>query len=689
MKFVVLPKMVGKNSRRPRLFFLLLLLLITYAISLLLVARKPPSIIMDEAEFFRRLHRDTFNNSLLRTVDTICTNRGCTFVVDKLAKGRGGDQFVIRVTSSRPDLRDGMAAVTRLLTPERKTIENLDTKKWKIDVFALDPESPNGYFVGELFKNGIIPPSLLTNANILLIGIATGGIQSYLSQKFTNMNVTGVDIDPLSTVIPHKWFGYEERENRRTFKGVLLDACHDVMKKDELMCPSADFLKPAVIKELSKAIGNDGIFVMNVVHPSFAKSGYEKILKKFAKYFTICKLETMMLLLNNYIVCKNHEKPPISTTPLEVERFLSKNGIRPMMAHTFLALRLTANGRHRGGNWRNLNIVPRETCAMSLSANGGAPYTLDDFLKLEKIGEGTYGVVYKGRNKKTNAMVAMKKIRLESEDEGVPSTAVREISLLKELQHPNVVGLEAIIMQENRLYLIFEFLSSDLKRYMDQLKKDEYLDKATVQSYLFQILQGMCFCHQRRVIHRDLKPQNLLVDAKGAIKLADFGLARAIGIPIRVYTHEVVTLWYRAPEVLLGAQRYSMGVDMWSIGCIFAEMITKKPLFQGDSEIDELFRIFRVLGTPTELEWNGVESLPDYKPTFPKWRENYLAEKFIDKKTGKKMIDDNGFDLLQCFLIYDPNDRISSKKALVHPYFDDIDTSSLPAGNFRGELQLN
>uniref|UniRef100_A0A8R1DXS7 Protein kinase domain-containing protein n=1 Tax=Caenorhabditis japonica TaxID=281687 RepID=A0A8R1DXS7_CAEJA len=316
-------------------------------------------------------------------------------------------------------------------------------------------------------------------------------------------------------------------------------------------------------------------------------------------------------------------------------------------------------------------------------------YTLDDFTKLEKIGEGTYGVVYKGRNRKTNEMVAMKKIRLESEDEGVPSTAVREISLLKELKHPNVVGLDAVIMQENRLYLIFEFLSSDLKRFMDQLPKDQFLSSATLKSYTFQILQAMCFCHQRRVIHRDLKPQNLLVDNKGGIKLADFGLARAIGIPIRVYTHEVVTLWYRAPEILMGAQRYSMGVDMWSIGCIFAEMATKKPLFQGDSEIDELFRIFRVLGTPTELDWNGVESLPDYKPTFPKWRENYLKDKFYDKKTGDYLIDENGYDLLVSLLIYDPSLRISSKKSLRHPYFDDIDTSKLPAGDYRGELQLD
>ena len=116
----------------------------------------------------------------------------------------------------------------------------------------------------------------------------------------------------------------------------------------------------------------------------------------------------------------------------------------------------------------------------------------------------------------------------------------------------------------------------------------------------------MLFCHQRRVLHRDLKPQNLLIDKSGAIKLADFGLARAFGIPVRVYTHEVVTLWYRAPEILLGSNKYSCPVDIWSIGCIFAEMANKRPLFQGDSEIDQLFRIFRVLRTPNEEIWPGI-----------------------------------------------------------------------------------
>lgn len=292
--------------------------------------------------------------------------------------------------------------------------------------------------------------------------------------------------------------------------------------------------------------------------------------------------------------------------------------------------------------------------------------TLDDYMKIEKIGEGTYGVVYKGRHKKTNRFVALKKIRLDSEEEGVPSTAIREISILKELQHPNIVTLEEVLMQEGKLYLVFEFLSMDLKKYIDSIPKEKMLDKQLVKSYLYQILQAMLFCHQRRVIHRDLKPQNLLIDSKGTIKLADFGLARALCIPVRVYTHEVVTLWYRAPEVLLGAQRYSTPVDIWSIGCIFAEMATKSPLFRGDSEIDQLFRIFRTLSTPTEETWPGVSSLPDYKTSFPSWRTNTLA-------SSVKQLDSAGLNLLQAMLIYDPALRISARDALTHVYFNDLD----------------
>ncbi|XP_077610838.1 cyclin-dependent kinase 3 isoform X2 [Crocuta crocuta] len=250
---------------------------------------------------------------------------------------------------------------------------------------------------------------------------------------------------------------------------------------------------------------------------------------------------------------------------------------------------------------------------------------MDVFQKVEKIGEGTYGVVYKAKNKETGQLVALKKIRLDLETEGVPSTAIREISLLKELKHPNIVRLLDVVHSEKKLYLVFEYLSQDLKKYMDSMPASE-LPLHLVKSYLFQLLQGVSFCHSHRVIHRDLKPQNLLINELGAIKLADFGLARAFGVPLRTYTHEVVTLWYRAPEILLGSKFYSTAVDIWSVGCIFAEMVTRRALFPGDSEIDQLFRIFRTLGTPSEAMWPGVTQLPDYKGSFPKWSRKGLEE---------------------------------------------------------------
>lgn len=290
----------------------------------------------------------------------------------------------------------------------------------------------------------------------------------------------------------------------------------------------------------------------------------------------------------------------------------------------------------------------------------------EEYEKIEKVGEGTYGVVYKARHKKSDQIVALKKIRLENEDEGVPSTAMREISILKELRHPNVVYLQDVHLTESRLYLVFEFLSMDLKRYLDNLPEKEYIDKMLLKSYLYQILEALLFCHKRRVIHRDLKPQNLLIDSKGVIKLADFGLARAFIIPVRAYTHEVVTLWYRAPEVLLGCQRYATPVDMWSVGCIFAEMATKKPLFHGDSEIDQLFRIFRTMGTPTEETWPGVTSLKAYKNNFPSWKRN-VCRALIPQ------LDDTGLDLLEKMLIYDPHKRLNAKTAVLHAYFDDLD----------------
>jgi serine/threonine protein kinase len=285
---------------------------------------------------------------------------------------------------------------------------------------------------------------------------------------------------------------------------------------------------------------------------------------------------------------------------------------------------------------------------------------LDRYEKLQKIGEGTYGVVYKAQDKDTGKYIALKKIRLEHEDEGVPSTAVREISILKEMNHKNIVALLDVVNLPNKLYLVFEFLDQDLKKYMDSVG---VLEPKLVQSYCRQLIEGLCYCHRRRILHRDLKPQNLLIDRQGFLKLADFGLARAVCVPVRPYTHEVITLWYRAPEILLGSQAYSMPVDIWSAGCIFAEMLTKRPLFPGDSEIDEIFRIFRTMGTPGEDIWRGCTTLPDFKTDFPKWVKQDLKKMFVT-------VDSTAVELLESMLVYEPAQRISAKAALQHPYFN-------------------
>jgi len=251
---------------------------------------------------------------------------------------------------------------------------------------------------------------------------------------------------------------------------------------------------------------------------------------------------------------------------------------------------------------------------------------LPNYQLMEKVGEGTYGEVFKAKDRVTGKYVAIKKIRLDAEDEGVPSTSIREISLLKELnQDPNIVRLEDVIHSKNRLYLVFEFIDFDLKKYIDTVKSD--IAPQLVKSYMFQLLRAMFFCHSHRIIHRDLKPQNLLIDKNGKLKVADFGLARAFGVPLRQYTHEVVTLWYRAPEILLGSKMYATPVDIWSLGCIFAELVSRTALFPGDSEIDELYKIFRVLGTPSDTVWPGVTKLPDYKTSFPSWKPQDLKKK--------------------------------------------------------------
>uniref|UniRef100_A0A673ZEZ9 cyclin-dependent kinase n=1 Tax=Salmo trutta TaxID=8032 RepID=A0A673ZEZ9_SALTR len=279
--------------------------------------------------------------------------------------------------------------------------------------------------------------------------------------------------------------------------------------------------------------------------------------------------------------------------------------------------------------------------------------------------EGTYATVFKGRSKLTDNLVALKEIRLEHE-EGAPCTAIREVSLLKDLKHANIVTLHDIIHTDKSLTLVFEYLDKDLKQYMDDC--GNILSMQNVKIFLFQILRGLSYCHRRKVLHRDLKPQNLLINERGELKLADFGLARAKSVPTKTYSNEVVTLWYRPPDVLLGSSEYSTQIDMWGVGCIFYEMAAGRPLFPGSTVEDELHLIFRLLGTPSENSWPGISSMEEFKSyKFPKYKTQPLIN-------HAPRLDTDGIELLLSFLKYESKQRISADESMRQPYFRNLGT---------------
>ncbi|KAB7493604.1 Cyclin-dependent kinase 14, partial [Armadillidium nasatum] len=212
----------------------------------------------------------------------------------------------------------------------------------------------------------------------------------------------------------------------------------------------------------------------------------------------------------------------------------------------------------------------------------------------------------------TQQVVALKEIRLQ-EEEGTPFTAIREASLLKQLKHANIVTLHDIVHTRETLTFVFEYVHTDLSQYLERYSNGG-LDPKNVKLFLVQLLRGLEYCHGRRILHRDIKPQNLLISEIGELKIADFGLARAKSVPSHTYSHEVVTLWYRPPDVLLGSTDYSTSLDLWGVGCIFVEMVTGVPAFPGVRDVhDQLGKIFKVVGTPTEETWPGVSQLPNYR----------------------------------------------------------------------------
>jgi len=302
--------------------------------------------------------------------------------------------------------------------------------------------------------------------------------------------------------------------------------------------------------------------------------------------------------------------------------------------------------------------------------------SIDNFQYLNKIEEGSYGIVFKAQNTQTGEIVAIKKVKLEKEKEGFPITSLREINSMISFDHPNIVRIKEVVYGYtlDRIFVVMEYMDHELKSLLEDRRFA--ITQGNIKKLMRQLLEAVVYMHSRWTIHRDLKTSNLLVDSKGNLKVCDFGLARRFADPIRPYTHMVVTLWYRAPELLLGANIYTPAIDIWSIGCIFAELLLREPLFMGKNEQDQIDKIFRLCGFPPE---SFTAKWPKYKALFVQYQQT-LNKKMIFKDKirerfpkvalpGDMYLSDLGVDLLRKLLALDPNERITAAEALQHPYF--------------------
>lgn len=291
-----------------------------------------------------------------------------------------------------------------------------------------------------------------------------------------------------------------------------------------------------------------------------------------------------------------------------------------------------------------------------------------NFTTLNQIEEGSYGYVSRARNLTTNNIVALKKVKMENTStDGFPITALREIAILQKARHANIVNLHEVLGSDDpsECVLVLEFLEHDLKTLQEDMS--EPFLASEVKTLLRQLVSAVDFLHENAIMHRDLKTSNILLNNRGQLKLADFGMARYIPPASAPLTQLVVTLWYRAPELLLGATRYGSEIDMWSIGCIFAELITKEPIMQGKNEVDQLSLIFTLCGLPSENTWPGFYRLPNAKnlrlprtqaaatPGFNRARFPFLTA--------------SGISLLSSLLSLNPEVRPSASEVLQHEYF--------------------
>lgn len=302
---------------------------------------------------------------------------------------------------------------------------------------------------------------------------------------------------------------------------------------------------------------------------------------------------------------------------------------------------------------------------------------MDNYKLLEKIGCGTFGVVYKARHEKSNEVVAVKQARIQQTYHGVPREYLREISVLKQtdkFKHPNIIRLIDLFMHDDddnrrlmQLTLVFEYIEQDLSQFLQYYPQPK-LPTNEIKNIVLQLVCGLEFLHSLSIIHRDLKPPNVLISTEGVIKIADFGLSKFIWIQ-KVVTPEVITLWYRAPEVLLNCD-YSNKVDMWSLGCIFAELVNRRPLFSGRTEIELLQNIFKVVGVPKEEQFPKDCIIP--LDQFPNYPPQPMSQVIPD-------VSDLGIDLFRNLMKFDLRERITAANVVEHAWFDDIITCRRPS----------
>lgn len=317
---------------------------------------------------------------------------------------------------------------------------------------------------------------------------------------------------------------------------------------------------------------------------------------------------------------------------------------------------------------------------------------LEKYKILGYINSGTYGKVYKAQSLKNGKEYAIKKFKLDKDGDlstsAFSQSACREITITREINHENVIHLEEVIIEpkDRSISIVFDYSEYDLLQILHYHghghSERKPMPELLVKSILYQLLNGLAFLHANWILHRDLKPANILIMKDGSVKIGDLGLARFFQEPIQPLINGdkvVVTIWYRAPELLLGAKHYTKAIDMWAIGCIFAELLITRPLFKGEEakmenkkvipfQRDQLTKIFKILGTPTKKQWSDIVYLPEYRnlsdfQVYPNSLSNFIQQNAPNWKSK------SGFHLLMSMLEYDPKNRITAEEALDHPYF--------------------